>query len=82
MAQTKKKTRTRRKSLSTVEVWEGLKENADLDTVQDYNVRGSFSENSAIKHPKFGIGIVTESLHSKIEVVFKEGSKSLVQNRD
>ena len=84
MTQSKKKkvTRKRKKTPSTVEVWEGLKEDIDENTVQDYNVRGSFSAKTAIRHPKFGLGVVTESLHNKIEVMFKEGSKSLIQNRD
>ncbi len=74
------KTESRRRLLRLV--WHEMKETVDVNAVQDYNVKGTFSANSAINHPKFGLGIVTESLHSKIEVVFKEGPKSLVQNRE
>mgnify|MGYP001314531265 CR=1 FL=1 len=78
---TKKKTTRRRKTPSPEEVWEGLKEKADLNNIQPYKMTGSFEENAAIEHPKFGLGIVTGSIHGKIEVVFKDGQRDLVQDR-
>ncbi|MCB9025372.1 MAG: hypothetical protein H6625_03570 [Bdellovibrionaceae bacterium] len=77
----KKKKATKRKATPSVEQkWVELKESANSE-VQDYNVNGNFSVNTSIQHPKFGVGVVTEAFHNKIEVHFQEGSKSLVQNR-
>ncbi len=77
----KKKVTRRRKTPTPEEVWEGLKNESDLDKMKDYSVKGNFPANSPINHPKFGLGVVTEVYPNKIDVVFKDGLKSLVQNR-
>lgn len=43
-----------------------------------YDASGKFSPEMVIEHPTFGIGFVTVCVPHKIEVVFKEGVKSLV----
>ena len=67
---------------SAEEVWEGLKSESDLGNVKRYSMGETFGEKCVIEHPKFGLGIVTESTHSKIEVIFRDGPKSLVHSRD
>lgn len=62
--------------------WEEVKEQADTEQMVDYNVNGQYAVNTTIHHPKFGMGIVIESSHQKIEVQFEAGAKSLVQNRN
>ena len=43
-----------------------------------YTASGKFTQEMVIDHPSFGIGYVTTCVPHKIEVVFKEGVKSLV----
>ncbi len=53
----------------------------DEETAVDYNIKSDFSEISAIRHKKFGIGFVLKVLDvNKIEVVFEENKKVLAQN--
>ena len=77
----KKTTRRKRGEPAPDEVWASLKDQVDLESAESYSMRGSFSVNTAIQHPKFGLGVITSVLSNKIEVVFEEGPKSLVHNR-
>ncbi|HEC98500.1 MAG TPA: hypothetical protein ENI58_10185 [Nitrospirae bacterium] len=55
---------------------------SDLANATKYRIEGSFKENEIINHPKFGIGIVSSVIQiNKIEILFKDGPKLLVQNR-
>ena len=79
---TKKKTTRRKKGEPTPEeAWNLLKEEVGVEQVASYAMKSQFQAKSAIEHPKFGLGIVTEVYPSKIEVTFKEGAKVLVHNR-
>ncbi len=45
-------------------------------------MKGSFKKDEIIDHPKFGLGIVSSVIQEhKIEILFKEGPKLLVQNQ-
>jgi hypothetical protein len=79
----KKKTTRKKKSSepSAKEQWEALKEEVGIDEVESYVMSGTYSPNSAIQHPKFGLGIVIQSVSHKIEVVFEDGTRNLVHNR-
>lgn len=48
---------------------------------QSYRMNGEYSVNNLIEHPKFGLGFVFSSAPQKIDVAFKDGNRSLVQNR-
>ncbi len=48
----------------------------------DYSIRGSFSAGQRLRHKKFGEGVVTKVVPpGRIEVCFREGTRSLVMNR-
>lgn len=53
----------------------------DLSTAQKYSLGGNFKKDEIIDHLKFGVGIVLSVIQSnKIEILFKDGLKILVQN--
>ncbi|MBN1998639.1 hypothetical protein JW935_13855 [candidate division KSB1 bacterium] len=48
----------------------------------EYSMEKSYDELAVIEHHKFGIGVVKEVLDStKMNVVFQDGIRTLVQNR-
>ncbi len=54
----------------------------DLSNAKKYNIQGSFGVDDIIDHPKFGSGVVLSIVKTnKVEVLFKEGSKLLIQNQ-
>lgn len=56
--------------------------NISLNAVKIYSVKETFLEGDALKHPTFGVGIVTEDKGDfKIEVLFDTGSKVLIHKR-
>jgi hypothetical protein len=61
--------------------WEEVKDLIKQGEKQPYNMRTAFAMNTTIDHPKFGIGVVTATAPSSIEVVFEDGTRSLVHNR-
>lgn len=50
-------------------------------TVLPYKMTVRFVVNSAIEHPKFGLGIVTEVGSQSIQVTFQDEDRSLVHGR-
>ena len=79
-----KKPSTRKPKKPTVTpemVWEQLKSEIGEEEVVPYNMKTRFLADSAIKHPKFGLGFVKMATSEKIEVAFQEGERSLVHNR-
>ncbi len=46
-----------------------------------YSIKGSFSKDTLIEHPKFGRGVVTLSYENKLQVLFRDGVRELVHNR-
>ena len=70
-----KKPRTRAKKTAQ------LLKDADIDTAIEYKMGSIYEVNSAISHKKFGLGIVKSIIdEQKMEVLFNEGEKILVQN--
>jgi hypothetical protein len=61
--------------------WEEVKGLVNTDEKQAYNMKKSFTLNCTIDHPKFGIGVVTAIAGNSMEVVFEDGTRSLVHNR-
>lgn len=62
-------------------VWNQLKEEIGEEEVVPYNMKTRFLAETAIKHPKFGLGFVKMATSEKIDVAFQEGERSLVHNR-
>lgn len=61
--------------------WPSLRAKIEESDIVDYDINGDFSEVQAIRHKKFGIGVITKVLaENKIEVVFEEDKKVLAQN--
>lgn len=73
--------RKRKKTPTPAEMWVELKQNVDIANPEPYNMKKRFSAETAIDHPKFGLGVVTESTGISIQVAFEDGVKSLVHNR-
>ncbi len=62
--------------------WSRLLNKVDFEEPVDYQMDKSFGEREVINHSKFGMGVVVEIMdQTKISVAFKEGTKTLVQNR-
>ena len=54
----------------------------DVDNPQEYVMTEKYEENDVINHEKFGVGVVSEIVDpTKMNVVFEEGVKTMVQNR-
>lgn len=52
----------------------------DLNDASVYSPKTSFDKGDLVKHPKFGLGLVTVLKDSnKMEVLFEEGPKTLVR---
>ncbi|MCB0342219.1 MAG: hypothetical protein H6626_01795 [Pseudobdellovibrionaceae bacterium] len=77
----KKTTTRRRKSKTPADIWAELKETVDVASPMTYDMKQRFEANSAIEHPKFGLGVVTEVQALKIHVTFEDGDRYLVHNR-
>jgi len=78
---TKKKTtrKTRKKAEELhAEAYSAFEKKFSGKAPVSYTASGKFSSEMVIDHPSFGIGYVTLCVPHKIEVVFKEGVKSLV----
>ncbi len=58
-------------------------ETYDVSKAQLYNMNGNFRKDALIDHTKFGFGIVLSVIQDKkIEILFKDGAKILIQNLD
>ncbi len=72
---TKPKRRTRR------DKWTRLLDNTDSDAAIEYKMDKDYELATAIHHKNFGLGVVKNIIDSrKIEVLFHDGAKILVQN--
>ena len=79
----KSKPKTKAKPKTSFErKWSRLMAKADADQTIEYSMDGSYTELNVIHHKTFGVGVVKEVLdRTKVEVVFQDGTKKLVQNR-
>ena len=68
-------------SASKANRWEEVKAHINEAKKLSYNMKAKFNLHSTIDHPKFGIGVVTAIQAQSVEVVFADGTRSLVHNR-
>ena len=59
------------------ELWEAALAGKDVSESREYDMTGKFLKNSLVRHPAFGIGIVTTVAGNKMDVLFKEGPRLL-----
>lgn len=66
-----------------LKAWEELSLHIDEAVEPEpYTIRGNYEKDSRVEHPTFGVGHVVEiSGPSKIEVLFQDCLRKLVQNR-
>ena len=54
-----------------------------FSNAKKYSTNGNFEKDEIIDHSQFGIGIVLSIIQiNKIEILFKDGPKLLIQNRE
>ncbi len=61
--------------------WETLNQSIGAEDTSSYKMSDYFKINTAIRHPKFGVGFVVFEASSRIDVVFEDAVRSLVHNR-
>ena len=77
----KKKSGKRKPRVSYLEIYESRLASFDLSRATKYKMESSFTQDEVIDHPHFGSGIVVSVVDSKkIEILFKDGPRLLVQN--
>lgn len=66
-----------------LKAWEELSAHVDPESEPiPYTIRGVYEKDTRVDHPTFGVGHVIEiSGPTKIEVLFQDGLRKLVQNR-
>jgi hypothetical protein len=52
-----------------------------LANARPYSIRDSYDEGDTVKHPKFGVGFVTEISENKVEITFQDERRVLIHNR-
>lgn len=50
----------------------------DTSEAKTYSPRERFADGEMIAHPTFGLGLVKQARHDKVDVIFKTGEKTLV----
>jgi hypothetical protein len=74
--------RSKKKQESPEEIYRQLLEGKDLSEAVKYNAKKPLDEGQIIKHPKFGIGIVTSVTEpTKASVAFEDRPRVMVCNR-
>lgn len=53
----------------------------DVDAARTYNIKDTYKLDELVRHPTFGIGIVTAVRHDKVDVNFKMAQKTLIHGR-
>jgi len=61
--------------------YDALVRNRDGTSGRPYSVHGTFRLDELLVHPSFGLGVVTGDRGDKIDVVFREGARTLAQKR-
>ena len=51
------------------------------DSITPYSIKGYFTKDTVIDHPKFGRGVVIVSYDDKMQALFRDGLRDLIQNR-
>ncbi len=61
--------------------WSRLLDSTEIEAAVEYKMQDSYEIETAINHKTFGLGVVKNIIDSrKIEVLFHDGQKILVQN--
>ncbi|MBI5741850.1 MAG: hypothetical protein HZA16_14195 [Nitrospirae bacterium] len=56
---------------------------ADMTNARKYSIKSDFKKDEVIDHPQFGIGIVVAVIQlNKIDVLFRDSHRLMVQNRE
>lgn len=70
------------KAEHAAKAWAELSTKITDDAPAPYSIRGNYAKDTRVDHPKFGVGFVIEvSGPTKIDVLFEDGLRKLVQNR-
>ncbi len=86
-----KKSTTRKKAAPKEKVkvskesrkWSRVLAKLDSDNPIEYSMAASYSEQDVIHHSTFGVGVVVKVIDpERMDVIFQDGLKKLVQNRD
>lgn len=75
------KTKAEAAAAATNALYNDLLEKRGTEKSQPYRMSQVYQTDATIEHPKFGVGFVVQSLPDKIEVVFQDASRHLVQGR-
>jgi Zn ribbon nucleic-acid-binding protein len=59
------------------EQWETALAGKDSEATKEYDMAGKFMKDDLVRHPVFGIGIVTMAAGTKMDVLFADGPKLL-----
>lgn len=63
--------------------WSRVMAKVEGEKPLNYDMSDEYKENDVIDHSKFGVGVVSEVIDpTKMSVVFEDGEKTLVHNRD
>jgi len=72
---------TRKPKVTPYEAFRAELSEEDLSHARKYVIKGNFKKDQVIEHTRFGIGLVSSViLKTRIEVLFEEGEKLLIQN--
>ncbi|HEY8271301.1 MAG TPA: hypothetical protein VIG33_10470 [Pseudobdellovibrionaceae bacterium] len=71
---------TARRSSHNAE-YELLLETYEKSSPVTYSIKGKFTKNQKIEHPKFGLGVIRDAQLERIEVVFADEVRNLIHNR-
>lgn len=63
------------------EEWNSLREKNSGKGAKPYRLAEKFEKDVMVDHPKFGVGIVMTATDQRLEILFKEGLKTLVHNQ-
>ena len=61
-------------------VWSELKDKIGTDKVSNYSMVTKYEPNTAVEHPKFGLGFIVNVTYNRVEVQFQDSVKTLVHN--
>jgi hypothetical protein len=76
------KRRSRKEQIDPAQVFRRLLEGRELSLAEPYNIHAALELGQVIRHPTFGIGIVTTLCEdSKVNVTFEQGVKTIAHNR-
>ena len=79
----KKSTSSQKGLRKSSKKWDALLADYDLNSALDYSMKQKHEESSLIRHPSFGVGVVTRKIdQNKIEVQFENDIKLLAINRN